>query len=179
MVSKHSSCREDLNAIAQEADGKHPDDIDAATELAAKQVKRKPWYRGFVKNLVCDAVRAAIHDVRHTINRQIRRECGGYGGPAKVQVGKSSSVLKIMQSVFDIRIAGTRLGLLYGRDLDSTVETELAQSDGHLINADYLKALKRLVPANKQVQEAVTEKKLRSLIKTAHKRRRPPTQGAV
>ena len=158
------SFQTEMRRIAEEADSRHPDSIDSATTEAEKAIRALPGFKTFVDDLVHSAVRSLINDSRHVTNVSIKRDVGAYGGPSKVVVGRSTAVQYVNRSVYDLRIAGTALGLLRGSQLGDILESEQRHANGHTMNAEVLKALVPLVPDSKQVREAVTESKLRQII---------------
>jgi len=155
-----------LDIVRQETEA-NPEDIDKAVSKAFSRVKRLNTYKAFTENLVKQALRSMIQDRRHSSNTALRKAAGQYGKPAKVKVGESRSVKGVAQSMYNYYIAGTMLGSLLGKDLQGIANNEAATGQGHLINARLLTSLVKLVPEEKQVRQAVTEKKLHKLYQEA------------
>ena len=67
--------------------------------------------------------------------------------------------------VYNYRIGGTLLGLVFGKDLLGIAEHERAIAEGHTFNARLAEALNPIVPANKRVKDAVAEKRLQMIFR--------------
>lgn len=156
---------ENVLRIVEEAAGKHPADIPKAVERAEKGIRGLAEFDELVSMLVRNTVQELVYDARHRANTRMRREAGDYGGPAKVVSGDSASLGRVCESVYSYRIAGTVLGLVKGADLQAIAEGERSVASGHLFNVRLCLKLQELVPADKRVQDAVTEKRLRGLFK--------------
>lgn len=157
------------NAI-KDAATRHTSDIEAAVTLAERRIRKLDEFSEWEDELIREAIRERVYDVRHKHNTALKREMGAYGGPAKTTSGASAAVQKAAQSVYNLRIAGTLLGLLRGDELAAVAETERAIGQGHLFNATLCEQLIRHVPDNKTVQEAVSEAKLRRMCKQVEKK---------
>ncbi len=158
-----------VQKVVEECAAKYPSDIEKATEEAERRIVKLPEYRQLVKSLVRKAIQEMIYDARHVTNVRIKRETSRYGGTSKITVGDSASVLEIQESVYNYQIAGTVLGSLLGRDLPAITDSERAIGNGHLVNSTLCSYLSTVVPSDKQVREAVTEKRLRNLFRRAEK----------
>ena len=152
-----------VEAIVDRAAKKFPSDISKAIDQADKEIRKLPEFDELVSMLIRKAVAQLIYDARHSVTNQIKRDSGMYGGPAKVIAGLSKSVNRVAESIYAIRIAGTMLGELFGRDLPGIADSEMAIGHGHLFNARLCQRLAALVPEDKRVQEAVKEKKLQAI----------------
>lgn len=149
--------------VAKLAAQKHADDVSAAVDEAERQIRRLPEFGDLVAALVRQAVQTLVYNERHRSNVRMRAEAGEYGRPAKVNVGASAAVNAVIESLYLYRIAGTTLGLVRGADLAGIAASENAQANGHIFNARLCSELSALVPAEKAVQDAVSERKLRSI----------------
>lgn len=157
---------ENVLRIVEEMAAKYPADIPKAIERAEKDIRSLPEFDELVSMLVRNTVQELVYDARHRANTRMRREAGDYGGQAKVVSGNSACLGRVCVSVYSYHIAGTKLGLVKGADLEAIAESERAIASGHLFNVRLCSKLKGLVPADKCVQEVVSEKKLRALFKS-------------
>ncbi len=157
-------------AIGRDAARTFGDDIEKATDAALRDIRQLPEYEALVDTLVRDAVREIIYEARHTANVAMKKQAGFYGGPAKVVVGTSTRMTRIYESVYNMRVAGTMLGMVMGADLQRLADAEYAIGDGHYVNATLLKSLVGIVPVNKAVREAVTQKRLKTLLRKAQEK---------
>ena len=60
-------------------------------------------------------------------------------------------------------IAGTSLGEVLGKDLLDLADIEDNRAEGHVFNSRVLRRLSDVVPENKKVKSAISEKKLNAL----------------
>jgi hypothetical protein len=153
--------------IATKSARKHADDIDAAVVAAEKAIRKLDEFGELIDALITDAIRQMVYEARHASNTAMKRQAGVYGQPAKVQAGTSEAVQKLYSSVYQMRIAGTMLGLIRGSELPSLAETERSIASGHTLNAVLIESLIGLVGDDKTVQQCVSEKKLKTLLKKA------------
>ncbi len=151
--------------IFEEQAAKHANNIPAAVREAERLIRKLPEYADLVGILVHNAVQEGVYSARHKTNVRIKLELGDFGQPAKVVVGTSPGCEAAAKSVYDYNIGKTRLGLIYGRDLVAIAENEQAIGNGHFENAAICRKLQRLVPADKQVQDAVSERQLNTIFK--------------
>ena len=176
--------------IARDASRKYPDDIDTATNVAEREVRRLDCFADLVDQLVRSTVRALICDYRHHDNRILRKARGQYGGPAKVVSGDSKAVQQIAMTVYEHRIAGMTLGNLLGEQLLPIANSEATRADGHKFNAILCRKLSVLVDAQERVRDVVPESKLveifraaqreaTAVVKKAKRRRRKAAEPAL
>ena len=144
---------------------KNGSDIDAAVNEAESRVRRLKDFEDLQRGLVRDALRAAIHDRRHSCNVSLRRENREYGGPAKVSAGSSDAVNEVHRSCYGYYIGSTMLGSLLGNQLPKLAEAEEARAEGHQFNAALLRKLAPLVPEDKTVQQSVSATKLQKMFR--------------
>ena len=153
-----------LDAVRR-AIAEHPDDLDEMIACAVRQATQTAEYRSFREALAARAIRDLVYDERHKTSRQIRRENGAYGGPAKVDRSASRAV----QSVYDYFIAGLSLGMILGEQLGGIAEKERAIAEGHQFNARLCERLRPLVKDGERVRDAVKEAKLRLIFREVGK----------
>jgi hypothetical protein len=135
----------------------------AAVEVALREVQGHALFRAWVDDLVRTAVSELVWRERGRINVALKNQAKAYGGPARVQVGASSEINAAYSSYYDYTIGRTVLGSLLGRDLLRVAENERANAAGHVFNAELCEALKPLVPDDRAVRAAVSERRLRNL----------------
>jgi hypothetical protein len=150
--------------IVAESSAKYADDVTKAIDDAERKVRKLPEFPSLVSNMVRGYIQDLVYDARHATKRQMKKEHGQYGGPSKVIVGSSKIVNEVsLSSLYQLPMDGTILGLIFGSDLVGIAEREQSKADGHDFNARLCLRLAPLVPKNKRVQEAVTEKVLKTL----------------
>lgn len=154
---------QEVRVIVREANTNSPSDIEGATTEALINVKRLSAYDELVDTLVEHAVHDLICDDRHSINTQIKHQSGVYYQTPKTVVGESTAVMRAEFSAYSYRIAGTSLGEVLGKDLLDIAGVEDNKADGHVFNSTLLRRLSNVVPQNKKVRNAITQKKLKSL----------------
>lgn len=150
-------------AIVRKIANKHTSNIEVAVKEAESTIRKLPEFDTLVDMLVHNAITEMVYDARHQANKTIKRNAGQYGGPAKVIVGTSTSIKDAYDSIYNLRIAGTLLGLIRGDQLQSVAETERAIGNGHYVNAALVESLVGLVPADKTVQQSVKASKIKQL----------------
>ena len=160
---------ENVQKVVEDATARYASDIDRATREAMKRIKKLPEYPQLVEMFLEKAVQEMVYDARHIVNVRTKRQAGVYGGKGKVRVGDSSAVRRVTDSMYNYHIAGTVLGLVIGKDLPTIAESELRIGNGHLHNSRLCYYLSRIVPKDKRVKDAVTEKKLRELFRRAQR----------
>jgi len=148
-------------SIIEQANANNPNDIVTAVNDAVARVKRLPEYPDLVDKLVHNSIQELLYDARHRINVQIKRDSGYYGGPAKVS-HYSESINRVCASVYAYQIARRQLGKIQGNELNGIAANEDRMADGHKFNADLCRWLAELVPADKLVEQAVSERKLKA-----------------
>lgn len=144
---------------------KFPGDLERQKTEAVKAIKKLPDYAELIESLVTAAVHDIVYDLRHTANGVVKKEAGQYGEPAKVVSGLSQAVNDAAASVYLISIAGKALGDIYGKELKGIAADQGAIANGHLLNRRLCLRLAKIVPEEKQIREAVSEKRLRALIR--------------
>lgn len=158
-----------FNEIARQAAAEFPGDAVAATKTATQRIQALPIYAEFINALVQTAIGDLVSAARHKHNTAIKAEAGEYGGPAKVVMGNSEALRNVMESYHSYAIAGTMLGCLYGRDLEGLASDEANKAEGHRFNERLLRRLRPFVPPDCQVQEVVTNERLRQIFKDVQK----------
>lgn len=156
-------------ALVREAEAKNPNDIDEAVETAAKKIRKLPEFDSLVDAFVTRAVRELIHDARHNETRLIKKEAGSYDAIPKVS-SVGDAVNRAAMSVYLYRIAGRTLGDLLGSELEAIAKNENEIAEGHLFNARLMDRLRKMVPEDKRVREAVKESRLNALFKECEKK---------
>jgi len=106
-----------------------------------------------------DGLRDLVHDARHQSNRQLKRDTGFYGQPAKVVESDSLNIRTASEAIYDLYIAGRTLGTLLGKELPGVALMERETGNGHLANAALCERLAKIVPQEKTVREAVSSKR--------------------
>jgi hypothetical protein len=149
--------------LAREAALSNPESIETAVDAALSAAQELPEFPEFTEALVRRAVRGMVEEARHSANVEMRSRAGGYGGPAKVVVGEATA--RVMRSLYLYAIGGKTLGQLTGKELAATAESEQARADGHLFNVRLCSRLAEIVPEEKSVEEAVSERKLKTIWK--------------
>jgi hypothetical protein len=147
------------------AANKFPDDIDDAVDWAYVRVQKLSDYEELCKLLVQRALRSIIADARHSANTKMRRAAGDFGKPAKIASAASPAVNTVAASCYSYFIAGKTLGKVMGKELLGIAETEQERADGCLFNVRLARALNKIVPPDKRVEEAVSEKKLTAIFR--------------
>jgi hypothetical protein len=158
----------DIQGIIKEADAKFPNDIPFAVDWADKKLRSCPEFNEWTENFIRHSIQEMIYDVRHQKSHQIKAEAGGYINPTKVSASSSTGNAAIAK-VYEYRIAGRTLGMLLGNELAAIASSEREIAHGHLFNCQLCEELKRLVPDDKTVRQAVPEVKLRGLFKRLQK----------
>ncbi len=160
---------EEVMRVVREANVNHPTSIENATSEALNGVIGLESYKSLVATLVEHAVHDLICDDRHSINTSIKRQSGAYAQVIpKTTVGTSDAVMRAEFSVYSYRIAGTALGEILGKDCSDIAGFERNKKNGHAFNERLMTRLAELVPKNKKVKDAVSERKLKQLFCYAH-----------
>lgn len=153
----------DCITIADKAITKHGDDITAAINLAETQIRKMKEFPELVDSLVRGAVQELVYQRRHVANTAARKAAGAYGQAAKVVTGASEAVQEVARSLYGYYIAGRTLGSVLGSELEEIADSETAVAAGHSFNARLCRKLAQIVPVDKTVREAVSERKLKAL----------------
>ena len=154
---------EEVLSIVKEANTNNPSNPEDATTEALSGVTRLSSYDELVGMLVEQAVKNLIFDDRHTINVRIKYQAGAYNAKSKTVVGDSPAVRRAEISAYLYNIAGTSLGEVLGKDLLDIADIEDNRAEGHVFNSRLLHRLSDVVPLNKKVKNAITDKKLKGL----------------
>ena len=152
-------------AIVSAAVERHHNDIPAAVNESEKRIRKLADFPELVDGLVRSAIQDAVYERRHTVNVANKRQAGQYGQPGKVKTGTSQSLGAVKRSVYQYYIAGRTLGTILGGELRDIAANEDATAAGYTFRAQLCRRLADIVPAEKTVREAVTEKKLRTLFR--------------
>ncbi len=153
---------EEVLSVVKEANANNPSAEDAVEE-ALGGVKALSSYDDFVGTLVESAVQNLVYDGRHYTNTQIKNQAGAYNTTPKTVVGDSPAVKRAEISVYLYAIAGTSLGDVLGKDLLDIATHEDNKAEGHVFNSRLLRRLSNVVPTNKKVKNAISQKKLKAL----------------
>lgn len=154
-------------SVARECSQKYGHDVSLSKAEAVKRIRKLPVFQELVDTLLNRAIGDMVEQCRHETNRAIKRAAGLYGVGAKVVPHENASVQKVYQSLYNLNIGGTMLGMVLGRDLEKIAETEESCAQGHNFNAALCRLLAPHVPKDKRVMEVITEKRLRSIFQRA------------
>ncbi len=157
---------ESLLAVVKRAVKKYPADIEKCVAEAEKALRKRKAFTEWLDILITQGVQEIVYDIRHQINTRIKNENKEYGGKSTVIPGASEAVQEV-ESVYAYRIAGTMLGLVLGVQLLDIANSEAAIANGHQFNSVLARSLMPLVPNDKRVQEAVSEKRLQKMFREA------------
>lgn len=154
---------ESVLGIAKKAAEKYPDDPQAAADDAVASWQAAGVYEDVVHKLARSMALEMVYDARHKANMRMRRENGQHAAEPKLIVGNSPDVLALYDSLYAYHVAGRTLGMLKGADLAGIADKERRKAAGCTFNAELCARLTELVPEDKLVREAVSEKKLQQL----------------
>ncbi len=149
---------EKLIEIAKVDAIEYGEDTSKATDEIEKKASKLKEFPKWGKQLIWLAIRELVYDIRHKDNVARRKAAGDYTKPAKVKPGED--VRSVYRSLYRYFISGTMLGLIRGEDLEGIAKSERAVGEGHIFNARLANRLSEIVPKNKTVEQAVTEKRL-------------------
>lgn len=115
-------------------------------------------------------LRTLIYTARHHSTVNVRRDLSAdvspYTGPSKIVGGNGAVTKAAARSVFtSYFINGRSLGDIYGSELLEIADTQKDQAHGLLKNMRLCQMLAKIVPENKKVCEAISESKVRVLIR--------------
>ncbi len=156
-----------IGSIIAEAAEAHRDEIDKAVDRAEKALAKQPGWQAYRKSLVRSAIRHLVYDYRHRENVHQRRDAGEYGPAAKVTRGAASAEVARQKSLYEYFVGGKMLGSTTGEELEALAASESEKAAGYAFNARLCEALAKVVPKQKTVREAVTERKLHALWRRA------------
>jgi len=154
---------EEMIKIVKDANANNPSKPEDATAAALLGITRMSSYDDLVVMLVEQAVKNLIFDERHLINVRIKYQAGAYNTKTKTVVGDSSAVMRAEISAYLYNVAGTSLGEVLGKDLLDIADIEDNRAEGHVFNSRLLRRLSDVVPDDKKVKNAITDKKLKAL----------------
>ncbi len=157
-------CPESIREIISKAATKFRDDIKKAVKGAEEQIVKCEEFEEFKKLAVTRFVRELIHDSRSQQNGVLRAQLG-HSGPSKSGLSEVTAQVAMI-SVFHHCIDGRSLGSILGTELACIRDACGERAKGELFNAGLVEALMPLVPADKRVDQAVTEAKLRKIYQT-------------
>jgi hypothetical protein len=86
----------EVKAIIARVAEEYPDDIDAAVDAAAAEIRKRDSFEFWQGHFWRMGLRKAITDRCHTINQEILRKIDAYFGPAKVRLD-SPGIQKLME----------------------------------------------------------------------------------
>lgn len=155
--------------IAKECSNKYSSDSDTATEKAFKQIRDLPNYGDFEQCLVRRAVRRLIHEYRHEISEDIKREFSGRPNRQKVDY-TDPGIQEAHRSAYDLPMHGTTLGQLLGKDLLRLADEDEEKAVGMAVNAKILRLLAPMVDPDSLVKDCVDEQKVEEIIGQAQVR---------
>lgn len=143
----------------------NPSDVEAATEQALRAIQQMREYPALIEQIVRQAVKTTIYQLRHARNVAARNATSSYAHtPRQTPAGASARVDRIAASLYDMYYLGGRvLGSILGSELGNIAANEQAKADGHLFNVRLCQALKKLVRSDQTVRQAVSERRLRNL----------------
>jgi hypothetical protein len=172
---------ESLCEIVKQAASNHRDDIDLAVDCAFRGWKASEEFAEWTDAMVRGQLRNMIHDSRHTENTARLKLAGAFGGPAKV--GVSDSVSEIARLCYlHHSIAGRTLGSILGSELAGMAKGERERAAGCAFNANLCERLLDLVPADKRVDQVLSEAKVAKLfreLRSVKKQKRQRREAAV
>ena len=154
---------EEVLTIVKEANTNNPSKPEDATAEALNGVTGLSSYDELVGMLVEQAVKNLIFDDRHLINVRIKNQAGAYNKTSKTVVGDSPAVRRAEISAYLFNVAGTTLGEVFGKEFLDFADIEDNKAEGHAFNSRLYRRLSDIVPPNKKVKNAITEKKLKAL----------------
>lgn len=161
---------DEINKAAASAADRYREDVPSAIDLAFETIRRLTVYRQWSEGLIRQAIQDLIYEHRHRANREMKKNAGEYGRPAKVRVGDSPEVRAAHRSLYNYYIAGSTLGKIKVRDLMMISENEDAIARGHQfrsILARKLAEATRTADPEKTVDQAVNEAKLAKIWREA------------
>jgi hypothetical protein len=167
---------ENVINIVRQAVADHPKPEDAQ-QAAEQKIRRLPHFRDLLQELVKTAVLDLVHRERSAVNRSLRTQAGQFGQPAKVVVGASQAVCRAYQSYYNYFVGGSMLGMIKGEHLLGLAEQERALAAGHIFNARLLEELGAIVPAGREVQQVVSERRLKNMFERLKQETQPPQDG--
>ena len=157
---------ENFHAVIRRVNDEFPD-IREAKQEAVRQARKLKNFREFADALADRAIARCVELDRCHHTAILRRRAIA-PPPQKLDYNRSDRVNSIYAGLYGMAVAGTRLGALTGEQLPSAAETERKLGQGHLANAALLDSLAPLVPSNKSVQQCVSLKRLKALVKKTH-----------
>ncbi len=157
-----------VTKIVKDAVAANPGDIPAAIDASVAGVRNLPEYPDIIEALTRNAVSFLVYQSRHAVNVELKKQAGGYGGPAKVAAA-SDAVRDAYRSYFDYTIGKRTLGLLTGLELDAVADQEGNIANGHLFNVELCRLVRAKVNDDEVVKDVLKEKRLAAIFKAARK----------
>jgi len=144
---------------ARDARDAHPDDIPAAVAEAEAAIRKMPEFASLVEKLITHSIRELVYSARHEWNENFKKDNGFYSTNKSRPI--EGCVNEAYASVYLYKVGGSILGKLTGEDALRIATSELTIANGHLFNHRLLSFLGGVVPAEKRVEEVLSEKKLK------------------
>jgi hypothetical protein len=157
----------EFHSIAVEAVKSNLDNINDSVDEAEARIRDLPCFKDFVKMMVRDAIRHLIHDIRHSMNTQAKKEAGGYAQPRSIKIEESDGIRAAHVSMLDYFINGKRLGSLVKEELLELAESEKENGRGRYINAYVLGEINKRLKPGQKVEEVLTERQVQRLFERA------------
>ena len=153
----------ELHKIAMEESMEHKDDIPLAIKHTRKRGEKLTDWPAYIDGLLNKSIRLMVNTIRHHIDIKIRKAAGMYGGPAQVTISAATS--GAAATIYQYMILGRTLGGIFGHELGGIAKSEAERADGHMFNSKLCATLQPLVPQDKLVKDAVSQKKLQAIFK--------------
>lgn len=139
-------------------------DIAESKKLVIAAALAHPHWKDWERQLAKWALVKLVDNDLHSINVELKREGGKYGGPSKVDaMGEAVADMAHKTLLDNFRIDGTVLGDILGSQLLPIAKNQRAIGSGYEKKAMLCEALARRVPATKRVRDAVQEIAVRKL----------------
>jgi len=137
--------------LAKQCEEPNKNDIDAAVKCWLKKVVKVKGFDGWCMELVEDAGRHMMHDIRHSRNVRTKKAAGEYGKVPKVRLSKAVGEVHLKR-YFDYAMNGTRLGDILFSELPGIAAEQRGKAKGFTFNAKLCDAIfKRAPKSNKEV----------------------------
>lgn len=161
---------EEVLDIVRHSVAKYPNDVAKATDYAEERIRKLATFQSLVNSMITTSVQTLVYRARQTSNLALRRSAGGVGSTPKFNAAESKSFAEVEASYFNYYIGGRTLGSVLGSELPDIISEEDAQVEAHSANAEICRALAKLVPPDKTVQQTLTDAKLKKIFETVHRR---------
>mgnify|MGYP000949930540 CR=1 FL=1 len=148
------------------------DDIPKAVAAAERKLRTMPEFDQWVTAMVTECVKEMVYRKRAAMNAAPPApppvESNGHannGFHAKPKIDLPDVINTIARRInLEYLIGGKRLGSLLGAELPELSTQEAAAGETHLFLSRLLSRLADVVPADKAVRDAVSEKRLAKII---------------